>query len=432
MTHPEGVVLKPGRDKPVRQGHPWIYSGGIRSLPSSVPDGELVSVYSARGEWLARGYLNRRSQIRVRILTWDPEEIVDEEFWRRRLSQALALRQRILGAGDTDAYRLVNGESDYLPGLVVDRYGDFLVLQAGALGMDRRKGLLARLLLELTGARGVVERSDMAIRKQEGLPPATGLLAGETPPERLQVTEQGHRFLVDLLRGQKTGFYTDQRENRRRVARYCAGKRVLNAFSYTGAFAVYALAAGAAQVVNLDSSVEALTLGEENLRLNGFDPDAQAESLAGNVFQILRDWQEEPSRRFDVIVLDPPKLAQTKRGVASALRAYKELNRTALGLLKPDGVLATFSCSGRVDATLFQQVLFGAAVDAARPLQILEWLRQGSDHPVAITFPEGAYLKGFIATTPETVRAPGPASPPNSAPNPPASPDSPDNPDERA
>ncbi len=292
---------------------------------------------------------------------------------------------------------------------MVDRYGAFLVLQAGTLGIDRRKRLLARLLLELTGAQGVVERSDMAIRKQEGLPLSTGLLAGEAPPERLQVTEQGHKFLVDLLRGQKTGFYTDQRVNRRRVARYCPGKRVLNAFSYTGAFAVYALAAGATHVVNLDSSVEALTLGEENLRLNGFDPDAQAESLAGNVFQILRDWQAEPSRRFDVVILDPPKLAQTKRGVASALRAYKELNRAALGLLNPGGVLATFSCSGRVDATLFQQVVFGAAVDAARPLQLLEWLRQSPDHPVAITFPEGAYLKGFIGAIPEGVRAPMPS-----------------------
>ena len=410
MTEPDGVVLKPGRDKPVRQGHPWIYSGGIRSLPSSAEDGDVVSVYSAQGEWLARGYLNRHSQIRVRILTWDPEEAIDEAFWRRRLSQALALRQGILALEEeTDAYRLVNGESDYLPGLVVDRYGAFLVLQAGTLGVDRRKRLLARLLLELTGAQGVVERSDMAIRKQEGLPLSTGLLAGEAPPERLQVTEQGHRFLVDLLRGQKTGFYTDQRVNRRRVARYCPGKRVLNAFSYTGAFAVYALAAGATHVVNLDSSVEALTLGEENLRLNGFDPDAQAESLAGNVFQILRDWQAEPSRRFDVVILDPPKLAQTKRGVASALRAYKELNRAALGLLNPGGVLATFSCSGRVDATLFQQVVFGAAVDAARPLQLLEWLRQSPDHPVAITFPEGAYLKGLIGVIPEGVRAPMPS-----------------------
>ncbi len=410
MTELDGVVLKPGRDKPVRQGHPWIYSGGVRSLPSSAEDGDVVSVYSAQGEWLARGYLNRHSQIRVRILTWDPEEAIDEAFWRRRLSQALALRQGILALEEeTDAYRLVNGESDYLPGLVVDRYGAFLVLQAGTLGVDRRKRLLARLLLELTGAQGVVERSDMAIRKQEGLPLSTGLLAGEAPPERLQVTEQGHRFLVDLLRGQKTGFYTDQRVNRRRVARYCPGKRVLNAFSYTGAFAVYALAAGATHVVNLDSSVEALTLGEENLRLNGFDPDAQAESLAGNVFQILRDWQAEPSRRFDVVILDPPKLAQTKRGVASALRAYKELNRAALGLLNPGGVLATFSCSGRVDATLFQQVVFGAAVDAARPLQLLEWLRQSPDHPVAITFPEGAYLKGLIGVIPEGVRAPMPS-----------------------
>jgi 23S rRNA (cytosine1962-C5)-methyltransferase len=396
ISNQNEVVLKPGREKPVRQGHPWIFSGAIASLPEAIPDGEIVSVVSSTGKWLAQGYLNRRSQIQVRILSQDPAESIDEGFWRRRLQQAVSMRADLVASPHTNAYRLVNAESDYLPGLTVDRYADYLVFQAGTLAIDQRKPMLVQLLMELTGASGVVERSELALRKQEGLPEASGLLAGIQPPDHVEVTELGHRFLVDLATGQKTGFYMDQRENRRRVAEYCAGKTVLNAFAYTGAFAVYALAAGAQQVVNIDSSVEALTLGEENLRLNGFDPDRQCESLAGDVFQILRDWRETPDRRFDVIILDPPKFAQSRRNVSSALRGYKDINLSAIRLLKPGGILATFSCSGLVSPDLFQKVVFGAAVDAQRPLQILEWLQQSPDHPVAITFPEGLYLKGLI------------------------------------
>jgi 23S rRNA (cytosine1962-C5)-methyltransferase len=268
----------------------------------------------------------------------------------------------------------------------------------GTLGIERHKTRLAQLLLELTGARSVSERSDMAARQQEGLSETGGLLAGVQPEPRTVIHEGDLRFVVDLARGQKTGFYLDQRENRRRAAAYCAGRRVLNAFSYTGAFAVHALAAGAAHVTNLDSSVDALELGEENLRLNGFDPDRQAASLAGDVFHVLRDWRDAPTEEttFDVVILDPPKFVHSHQNLERGLRGYKDINLLALHLLRPGGILITCSCSGLVSSDLFQKVVFGAAVDAGRDVQILARLHQAGDHPVALTFPEGEYLKGLI------------------------------------
>lgn len=392
------VTLKIGRDRPVRQGHPWIFSGSLAQIPTEIPDGAIVSIHSADGEWLARGYLNRTSQITVRLLSWVQTEQIDEAFWRRRIGQAVALRQRLFDQRETNAYRLINAESDYLPGLTVDRYGDYLVVQVGTLGIEQRKEHLAQLLMELTGCVGVIERSALAVRRHEGLGDATGILAGKLPDAPVTVHESGLHYLIDLMQGQKTGFYTDQRENRRRVAAYCRGGRVLNAFSYTCSFAIHALAAGAQHVTNIDTSLDALEMGERNLRLNGFDPDQQTENLVGDVFDILRDWRATGAKapRFDVIILDPPKFAQSKSNVEQALRGYKEINLSALHLLNPGGILATFSCSGLVAPELFQQAVYQAATDARRPLQILEWLRQGSDHPVATTFPEGEYLKGLI------------------------------------
>ena len=271
-------------------------------------------------------------------------------------------------------------------------------LEAGTLAIDQRKHQLAEWLLELTGATAVIERSDTAARRLEGMHAAEGILAGTLPPCPVAISEAGLRFWVDPVGGQKTGFYLDQRDNRAHVAAYCAGRRVLNGFSYTGAFGVYALAAGATQVVNIDASIEALELAERNLRDNGFDPDVVTENIAGDIFQILRDWRNQlrTDEHFDVVILDPPKFAQSKQQVDRALRGYKDINLSALHLIKPGGILATFSCSGLVDADLFQKVVFGAALDAGRDLQILAKLSQAPDHPVAITFPEGAYLKGLI------------------------------------
>ena len=390
------VTLKPGREKPVRQRHPWIFSGAIRHIANGVENGDIVDVYAADGSWLARGYFNRSSQIQVRLLTWEEAEAIDRDFWQRRIEAAIAGRASLAADPATTVYRLINAESDYLPGLIVDRYGDYLVMQVGTLAIDQRKAELATLLLEATHAHGLIERSDAGVRRQEGLDDAEGVLAGEAPAGLLDVLENGFHFAVDLLGGQKSGFYADQRTNRRLVAQYCAGRRVLNGFSYTGAFAVYALAAGATHVVNVDTSVDALTVGEENLRRNGFDPDRVTENIAGDLFTILRDWRDEEIDPFDVIILDPPKFAQSRANVERALRGYKDINLLALQLLKPGGILATFSCSGLVSADLFQKVIFGAAVDAGRSVQILAWLRQDADHPVAITFPEGEYLKGLI------------------------------------
>jgi len=390
------VTLKPGRDKPARNRHPWIFSGGIELIDRNTADGEIVDLHSASGEWLARGALNRRSQIQVRLLSWDNAEAIDEAFYRRRLQRAIDGRAALAADPSTTAYRLVHAESDGLPGLIVERYGDWLVLQSLTLGIERVKPLLVRLLAELCRPQGIVERSDVDVRDKEGLKPVTGLLDGSLPePGVVEVLEHGHRFLVDLLGGQKTGFYLDQRENRQLAAAYCMGARVLNAFSYTGAFAVYALAAGAQHVINLDSSMEALELGERNLALNGFDPDSQAEGVAGDVFQVLRDWRTD-GERFDVIILDPPKFAHSQQQVERAARAYKDINLLAMQLLHPGGTLISFSCSGLVSADLFQKILFGASVDAKRDVQVVERLSQGSDHPVLLSFPEGEYLKGLI------------------------------------
>jgi 23S rRNA (cytosine1962-C5)-methyltransferase len=390
------VVIKGGREKPIVQHHPWIFSGAIQKLPTDIPNGATVDVVDSNGHWLAKGLLNRASQIQVRLLTWQQGEEINDAFWQRRLVAAVARRTPLI-TSDTTAYRLINAESDYLPGLVVDRYGDHLIAQIGVLGMDQRKAHLAEMLQEITGVQSVSERSDTAARRLEGLTDAHGLLAGTSPPDQIEITENGQRFVVELGGGQKTGFYTDQRTNRQAVARYCAGANVLNGFSYTGAFAVHALAAGARHVTNIDSSVDALELGETNLRLNGFDPDNVTENIAGDIFQVLRDWRDDAATpRFDVVILDPPKFAHSKPQIERALRGYKDINMLAMHLLKPGGILATFSCSGLVSADLFQKVIFGAAVDVGRDMQILEWRHQDADHPVAITFPEGEYLKGLI------------------------------------
>ena len=286
------ITLKPGREKSVRNRHPWLFSGAIQRIDSDALDGEIVDAHSHAGQWLARGYLNRRSRIQVRLLSWDAGQAIDEDFWRRRLQQASAGRAALAADAQTNAYRLVHAESDGLPGLVVDRYGDWLVVQTLTLGIERVKPLLARLLVELCQPTGIVERSDVDVRTKEGLRPAVGMLHGQTPAGLVEILEHGQRFLVDLLGGQKTGFYLDQRENRRRTAAYCQAARVLNAFSYSGGFAVYALAGGAQHVVNLDSSIDALELGERNLALNGYDPDIQSEGVAGDVFQVV------PSQRL--------------------------------------------------------------------------------------------------------------------------------------
>lgn len=389
------VILHPGKDKPVRQRHPWIFSGAIARVEGRPEPGEIVEVADAAGRWLARGYFNPSSQIVVRLLTWEQGQAVDIDLWRARLVAAAAGRDALRFGPATDAYRLAYAENDGLPGLIVDRYGDWLAVQFLTLGVDARRELLLDLLEELFRPAGIVERSDAPVRRQEGLRLRSGLARGVAPPADLVITENGHRFPLDLVGGQKTGFYVDQRENRRIVAAHAAGRRVLNAFSFTGAFGVYALAAGAAHVTNVDSAHDALVGAEAALRLNGFDPDRQAESICGDVFQVLRAMRDE-GRQFDLVILDPPKFARSKAELEGATRGYKDINLLGLKLLAPGGLLATFSCSGLVTPDLFQKIVFGASVDAGRDAQIIAKLSQGPDHPILLSFPEGEYLKGLL------------------------------------
>lgn len=388
------VILKKGRAKPVYHKHPWIFSGAVARIVGDPADGDLVQVRDAGGNFLAHGLLNRHSQIVVRLMNWRQDEAPDAAFWRRRIERALAGRAALAADPATDAYRLVHAEADGLPGLIVDRYGEYLVLQFLILGMERRKEEIANLLVELAAPAGIWERSDAPVRAKEGLPPAVGLLRPVPPPERLEVLENGLRFLTDLTGGQKTGFYLDQRANRHHVSAYCTGKTVLDAFCYSGGFSVYAAMAGAGPLTLLDSSADALALAAENLRLNGRDT-GNDEFLTANAFQQLRCFRTE-GRTFDTVILDPPKFAHSQADLRRAARGYKDINLLALQLLRSGGILATFSCSGLVSADLFQKIVFGAAVDAGRDVQILERLSQGPDHPILLTFPQSEYLKGLI------------------------------------
>jgi 23S rRNA (cytosine1962-C5)-methyltransferase len=391
------VVLKSGREKPLLNRHPWVFSGAVLGINGEVRDGDLVRVADREGAYLATGYLNRRSQIVVRILTWDPDEEIDVGFWRRRLQRAIAGRQRLCDDSATNAYRLVNAEADGLPGLVVDRYGDWLAIQCLTLGMARRRDDIVALLIEAQGVglpslTGIYARNDAKVRRKEGLPLESGTVWGEEPADHVLVTENDCRFHVDLKAGHKTGFYLDQRVNRLETAGHSRDARVLNAFSYTGGFGIYAGRAGARLVVNIDSSVAALHLAEENVALNACEPQDQ---ILGDVFEVLRHFRSE-EREFDVLVLDPPKFATSRPQVKAASRGYKDLNLLAMQLLRPGGFLFTFSCSGHVSRDLFQKIVFGASVDAGRDVQILKRLGQGSDHPVLLTFPESDYLKGLL------------------------------------
>lgn len=388
------VVLKPGRQRAVQRRHPWVFSGAVRRVEGDPIDGDIVEVRDAHGDWLARGYLNRRSQIVVRLLTWDPDEPVDALFWQQRLQQAITFRSALAGDPTTTAYRLAHAESDGLPGLVVDRYGDCLVVQFLTLGVERWRDDIVAALAGLMAPKAIFERSDAQVREKEGLDPRMGVLWGEAPPRQTEVLENNCRFLVDIQAGQKTGFYLDQRENRARLPAYCSGAEVLDAFAYTGAFGIYAACGGAARVTFVESSRPALEMARQNAVVNRQDPEAHA-FIEGNVFQVLRDFREE-GRVFETIVLDPPKLAPTAGDVQRAARAYKDVNLLAFRLLRPGGILFSTSCSGAVSADLFQKILFGAALDAGRSVQIIGHLHQGPDHPVALTFPEGAYLKGLI------------------------------------
>jgi 23S rRNA (cytosine1962-C5)-methyltransferase len=388
------VILKKGREKSVHNRHPWIFSGAVDRIEGNPTDGEVVDVWDSRARFIARGIINQRSQIAVRILTWDQDVLIGEGFWRGRLERAISARESLAATPLIDAYRLVHAEADGLPGLIVDRYGPWLVVQFLSLAMERHKATIIDHLADLTAPQGIFNRSDDAVREKEGLIPVAGPIWGEVPPDLVEITEHGFRFLVDIKMGHKTGFYLDQRENRKIASPYFRGAEVLNAFAYTGAFSVYAVAGGAARIINVDASEDVLKLAERNMRRNGFGGREDVYAAA-DAFDLLRTYRDY-GWHFDVVVLDPPKFASSKTHVEAAMRGYKDINLLGMKLLRSGGYLITFSCSGAINCELFQKVLFEAAVDAKRDVHIVERLGQGVDHPVLLTFPESQYLKGFI------------------------------------
>jgi 23S rRNA (cytosine1962-C5)-methyltransferase len=370
------------------RGHPWVFSGAVAKVVGEVSPGDVGEVYSSDGQFLGLGHLNPHSQIIVRVLTHKKEEL-GENFFAERISRAAHFRERLRGS--TNAYRIVNGEGDYLPGLIVDRYGGTLVVQCSTAGMDRLKGILANLLTKEFQPASIYERSDVALRKEEGLAESSGLLYGKEVPEFIEIEEYGCRFRANVKKGQKTGFYLDQRENRFFLEGLSKGKKVLDSFCYTGGFSIHAGLGGARDVTLVDSSEEALAIAEEHFTLNQSEKIPH-QMIRGDVFDILRGL--EPG--YDIVILDPPPFAKKKGHLPRASRGYKDLNLQAFRLLNEEGLLLTFSCSHHMSWDLFQKIVFSAALDSGRKVQLLGRLGHPWDHPFDICHPEGEYLRGLI------------------------------------
>lgn len=390
------IKLKPGREKSLDRHHPWIFSSGIHNIKGQPLAGATVDVVAHDGRWLGRGAWSPESQIQVRIWSFDREQEIDRAFFLRRIERAQKARDALIARQGLTGYRLIAAESDGLPGITIDRYANVLVCQLLSAGADYWRDTLVSVLAELYPDCAIYERSDVDSRKKEGLALTTGLLHGELPPMPVVIEENGVKIAVDVTTGHKTGFYLDQRDNRAVAARSVAGKSVLNCFCYTGTFGVYAAKGGAASIENVDVSSLALATAKANMALNGLD-DSQVQYTEADVFKLLRQYRDE-GRKFDVVVLDPPKFADNKAQLPGACRGYKDINMLAMQLLVPGGTLLTFSCSGLMPADLFQKIVADAALDAKREAQFTERLSQAADHPIAAAFPEGFYLKGLVAT----------------------------------
>ena len=390
------LTLKRGREKSVLRHHPWIFSGAVQSVSSQPALGETVIVLDSDGKFLAQAAYSPESQIRARIWNWDPAVPIDRDFFKSRLANALGLRKQWIDRAQTTAYRLVHGESDGLPGLVVDRYGDALVVQITSAGAEAWRGEILSLLEDLLAPSAIYERSDVAVRTLEGLPERVGLLSGALPPQPMRITENGLSYQVDLVGGQKTGFYLDQRDNRQKCREIAGGKSVLNCFAYTGGFTLAALAGGAESVVSIDSSAEALETARQNVALNSL-PEDRCEWIVGDAFHELRTLRDKAAQ-FDLVILDPPKFAPTAAQARKAARGYKDINLLGFKLLKPGGTLMTYSCSGGIDAAFFQKIVADAALDAGIRARLLYHLGQAPDHPTDLAFPEGTYLKGLVVS----------------------------------
>ena len=385
------VVLKKATEKFVHSFHPWIYQQAIKTADPNIEPGEIVYITNSNNQFIAYGFYNPHSAIALRILELHESNIPDEAWFYKKIAEAISRRKNILSSA-TNSCRLVFGESYFLPGLIVDKYADFLVIQIHTAGVERFKQHIINYLTELSKPTGIIEKNDSDIRTLEQLTITESHTHGKKIPESFIITENTFRYKIFL--GQKTGFYCDQRENRKAVSALSSGKKVLDCFSYTGSFALHCLKNKAQHVLRIDSSKDALAIGDENIKLNGFSLE-NSPSLVGNAFEVLRKFRDE-NKRFDMIILDPPKLASRKQEKDKALRAYKDINLLAIKLLNTDGILATFSCSGGVNREDFRMALAWAAKDAERKMSIIQTLGQPEDHPINIYFPESEYLKGFI------------------------------------
>jgi 23S rRNA (cytosine1962-C5)-methyltransferase len=390
----KSLHLKAGRDKSLRRRHPWIFSGAVDRVDGAPGNGETVLVKSADGQPVAVAAYSPHSQIRARVWSFDAGTRVEKTFFDSTLRKAIQLRNSLPAVHHSNALRLVHAESDGLPGLIVDRYADVLVAQFLSAGAELWRDAILDALAAETGCEAIYERSDAEVRALEGLPPRAGFARGNREAKRCPILEHGLHFRVDVEAGQKTGFFLDQRENRQRVRALAAGREVLDAFCYTGGFSIAALAGGAQKVTAVESSVEALQIAKENLAANSLDASRISFEQA-DVFAFQRQLRDR-GQSFDLVILDPPKFAPTAAQANNAARAYKDINLLALKLLRPGGLLATFSCSGGVPAELFQSIVAGAASDAGVGAQIIERFGAAPDHPVALQFPEGEYLKGLL------------------------------------
>lgn len=387
------IILNKGKDKAAWQLHPWIFSGAVSKAFGQPQNGDIVSVYNIENEFIAYGMYNGNSRVAVRLLEWDPQNEINEQWWRNRVTKAIENRLHLL-SDQNNTVRLIFAEADFLPGLIVDKYGDYVSVQIHAAGTESVKGIIIEQLVQLLQPSGIYERSDLKSREYEGLPDTNGKLYGDVPPEFVDIIENGIHYQVNIIEGQKSGFYCDQRENRAITAKYVKGKSVLDCFCYSGGFSLNAFREGAAAVTSVDSSALAIETLKNNIKNNGFDGSKHI-SVQSDVNKYLRELADK-GEKFDVIVLDPPKYAPSRSSLEKASRAYKDLNRRGLMLLHSGGLLATFSCSGAMDIDTFKQVIAWAALDAGKEIQFIYQYCQPEDHPVRASFPESEYLKGLL------------------------------------
>jgi 23S rRNA (cytosine1962-C5)-methyltransferase len=389
------LVLFPDKERSLLRRHPWLFAGSVGRLEGKARPGDTVEVLADNGRLLGRAAYSPNSQVRARIWSFDPDESIDDVFFKRRVARSVARRAALAELRDQDGLRLIHGESDGLPGVIADRYGDTVVVQLTSAGADKWRRAIVAALVQATGCARVYERSDSEVRAMEGLEPVTGWVHGEAPAGPITLLEHGVRMGVDVAGGHKTGFYLDQRDNRRLLGELSAGRNVLNCFCYTGGFSLQALAGGAAHVLSIDSSGPALDQARANLALNPQLAGDRAEWLEADVFQALRDFRKD-GRTFDLIVLDPPKFAPSAAHAERAARAYKDINMLGFRLLAPGGLMMTYSCSGGIGIELFQKIVAGAALETGRDARILKRLQGSADHPVGLAYPEGEYLKGLL------------------------------------